>query len=738
MKKKFLKTFILCTVLILLTNCSQKKNEQEVDGKLDKEVQQADVESQKKENEKEIKRENDNEKENKKKNQNKYGNIVKKEFDNLYIVDDISGEQDIYPVIPDIEVLRRNIGGTTVWDIINYESDDFILTKDKNNNLYLSKTTVAFEKDDTADSIDITSYIADMNVNVTNIDLEVLNISYESDWLIFKVRDENNEVTLVSNWYGEKHLFTRSLEDEPIKEYNITNVAVIPSNDYLSDRDDYYEIYTYTKEDNNYFLIWDYNWNRVAEYKLPKEIKEVRRIYTSYDLKDSSFYERKKDKIYIQALTTLGDYTVSYEIDLSDDSIKRYDTVRYLKEIMDIEWTFKGNVENLVPAGRVGDVVLIYGHDRYYSGYHNDEYLYGVDMKTGNEIWSVYGGYMGVDYSLSSDKKYIITAVPLDKKIQCIEIETGKIIWEKILNNAYNRGSIKITSIQDEFIIECADIPRKNNNRIILGVDQKTGIILWEKKTDEKDFDVYDSKTGKEVFTIDIPRRGELTYETGEMFGIDHIIGDPIYWSNNNWNNKQWIGFEDGFRLIDLETGVVLQYIRDEASTLVLLNEEYSILRTLNEDSYGDKRGHYHKNRDKTEFSLYSNLENKVLWNKDEVFLCATIDDDKLYYITDNKIKSVELATGNTLWENHFPNNLDDLINIKPLIINDELFVVYKSIIYSFDIESGELLYQVGDYFTQYAWSWGVINNYHLTMYRDGNYLLIGKRRGMMDLIILD
>ncbi|MTI49293.1 MAG: hypothetical protein FH761_15780 [Firmicutes bacterium] len=738
MKKKFLKTFILCTVLILLTNCSQKKNEQEVDGKLDKEVQQADVESQKKENEKEIKRENDNEKENKKKNQNKYGNIVKKEFDNLYIVDDISGEQDIYPVIPDIEVLRRNIGGTTVWDIINYESDDFILTKDKNNNLYLSKTTVAFEKDDTVDSIDITSYIADMNVNVTNIDLDVIKIAPDSNWLIFKISDNTKKISLISRWNDEKHLFTHPLNKDSNEEFTINNAAVLTNGDYLSDEVDYREIYTYTKNHINYLLIWYADQKTGIEYKLPEEIKEINSIYTSYDLKHNRNYEGNENKVYIQAYTTLGDYTVSYEIDLSDDSIKRYDTVRYLKEIMDIEWTFKGNVENLVPAGRVGDVVLIYGHDRYYSGYHNDEYLYGVDMKTGNEIWSVYGGYMGVDYSLSSDKKYIITAVSLDKKIQCIEVETGKIIWEKILNNAYDLGSIEITSIQDEFIIECADIPNRNNDLIILGIDQKTGVIIWEKKTDEKEFNAYDSKTGKEVFAINIPRRSKVTYETGEMFRMDHIIGDPIYWSNNNGNNKRWIGFEDGFRLIDIETGVVHQYIRDENSTLVLLNEEYSILRTLNEDSYGDKRGHYHKNRDKTEFSLYSNLENKVLWNKDEVFLCATIDDDKLYYITDNKIKSVELATGNTLWENHFPNNLDDLINIKPLIINDELFVVYKSIIYSFDIESGELLYQVGDYFTQYAWSWGVINNYHLTMYRDGNYLFIGKRSGMMDLIILD
>lgn len=727
MYKRIGKLFFLCIALIVtLVACAPNNNENKETYNLD--------EANTTINPKEKEQSAQDEKNNSLTEEQHQNNKIKR-LKELDPISDIKTKEDIYPVVPEIYVLKQEEEKKTIWDVGSSDVRSgkyFRLTRDEDNDLYISRYNKELQP---KDGFNIKAYLDDENINISDILVEVLDVTWGNDCLIFKIDDGNSGQLFISWWDGDKHLETSPLCTGPLQEYNITKAAVISNEEDTVTED---LVYNYVENDMNYLIIKDKQSNNFIQYALPEEIKEIKALYTYDDLKDIRFSRIQKEKIYIKAVTTTEDYTVSYEIDLVSETIRKYNNVKNLREMFTTEWTFTGDLENNIMLECVADVALLDGDDGLISGYHDHEYLYGVDLKSGKKLWSVYGSYQGMSYYLSRDKNYIIIATYYDKRIQCLDIHMGKIVWDKYFGD--KKHITNIISVEDEVAISLDEEGKDK----IMTLNQQTGDLLWEKSfdksfemfseiqyvplvicVDDNGMTAYESKTGNEHWKIKDSLKPN--YYIGGVGREPSIVRDLMYWEEENRNSKQWFHFDESFKNIDLNNGKILDVINDTEGALFLLNDKYTIFKSLS-----DKKG----------FSLYSNIEKKMLWSKDEELVSVTAYDNKLYYITDSKIKCVTLSTGETLWQNEFPNTVKDSkyreIN-KPVVVKDQLHIMYDNIIFAFDSTTGGFLYQVGDCYIQDGFRMTERgHNYYYTLRLDENRLFIGRKDGYLDLMKVD
>lgn len=529
---------------------------------------------------------------------------------------------------------------------------------------------------------------------------------------------------------------------EPITEINSEEdvFPIIPQGDEYKNISDLNREYTINKSNtiNKILTCKDTSKETSINFVLPNEIDKITNLYTSH---------YRKNKVYINATNKSNTNTNYYEIDVVDETIKRYNTISDLKDIFKLKWTFKGDLRNNVMLDNVDNVILTYGDDGVYAGCHDHEYLYGLDKETGEKLWSVYGGYLGVRYCFNKSKDNIILYIPIKSKLQCLDIYTGRIIWEKELKNSQ---SYDITSVNNEIVL--GHLQRDEVNYYeIESLDQKSGEILWIKKLNEKNklqtsnssiplilckednanLIAYNSKTGDEQW------RTTFAYAKKNNIGNRHntnFILTPYDYSIDKVNiSSQWFSFDWGFTNINIDSGEILDSITlDQDTNLHVLSTNYTLINNKSTNK-------------PSSFSLYDNISKKMMWSKNENLNSAILDNDKLYYTTQGAIKCVDIISGEVLWDNSFPKIFNEAsVNnpIQPVIINNDLFVIYNNIIFIVNNKTGELVSQIGDYYTQSVpfWKIGYLDakNYYLTINKLTNNLYIGRQNGYLDLLIIE
>jgi hypothetical protein len=164
------------------------------------------------------------------------------------------------------------------------------------------------------------------------------------------------------------------------------------------------------------------------------------------------------------------------------------------------------------------------------------------------------------------------------------------------------------------------------------------------------------------------------------------------------------------------------------------LNDDYlTILDYVKEDKISNKV---------KSFSLYSVPLKKELWSKNDDIIGAVLHQSELYYITGTKLKSVNLLTGVVNWSKPFSANLDeapleDNHFIQPIIADEKLLVSEQGILYAFNLENGERLYQVSDYSIKNFMAGGYKQYYCSMVVIDGR-LYIGSGSGKLSCLEIE
>ncbi|ANW98118.1 hypothetical protein CSTERTH_03190 [Thermoclostridium stercorarium subsp. thermolacticum DSM 2910] len=415
-------------------------------------------------------------------------------------------------------------------------------------------------------------------------------------------------------------------------------------------------------------------------------------------------------------------------------------SIRSWKDMYQSKWTFCGDLDNNYPIDDTGQVLIAYGNDNQISGYHSDTYLYGLNKDTGEKIWSVYGGYYPIHYCINEPENTILIgtkpSVDDDTRLQCIEITTGKLLWEKIFSFEIRRLAItdKTVAVQPY------------NLNTIMVLDVTNGEVLWEKELEQNEVlislqrqmnnIIVSQKDGLAAYE---PSSGQMKWKVeGNLFPesphpmimLPDVIESKQYQILSKNTNTQWITFEDCFRKIDFNTGEVLDSISTGGINLLyLLDGEFSIVKSYEKEDNG--------NLFTKSFSLYSNSQKNELFSKNDTLLGAVVYQNKLIYTTPEKIKCISLDTSDLLWECGYSFGPPEAYS--PLIIQNRLVIVSNDKIHVFNPDSGEYLYQVDDYNLPVypILDILVVDHSPSVIYVSGNEIYISRNDGHLDALIL-
>lgn len=386
------------------------------------------------------------------------------------------------------------------------------------------------------------------------------------------------------------------------------------------------------------------------------------------------------------------------------------DTVKW-NCLYKLQWAFHSEMRHHYIVGQAGNILLVYGHDGGISGYHDHEYLYGLNADTGKKIWDVYGGYLSIRYAVCSESGYIFTGVKIHDmlvpKIACRDIKTGEILWEYELPELPSYSPAYLSSGE-----ALAVLLSGNDDYVLLVFEKESGILLWRKNYEKGTslvncssevqgiivrqadrLEAVDWLTGNILWSVQDEKRSEAKHypDYGVMKNLDDI------WVTNK-QTKKWFAFKDDFKLVDLKSGLVLHTVSKEGRILRLmpLNDGYIILLEYEHDS----ESYIHLVPPK-KFSLYSVSEKKEIWSENEDIYRALVYNDALYYVNNSEINCVNLTTGNSEWnkpleEDLFGGDRDYLV--QPLVIDNKLIIVKQGTIYMINPDTGERMIKVADY----------------------------------------
>lgn len=415
--------------------------------------------------------------------------------------------------------------------------------------------------------------------------------------------------------------------------------------------------------------------------------------------------------------------------------------VKKWNDVYDLQWTFSESMTYHFIYKIIGDVLLVRGDDGGLSGYHQEEYLYGLDIKTGKKLWSVFGGYLGFTYYFSKDQEriYVITRIYdlNDTNIKCIDMDTGKILWEEDIPGISSVCAADFVAIlqrgEDGSLIRVLDEISgevqwskhiENGEVYLILYKEPPGLMIWN----NDDIICFDWKTGEELWTV--------TSKQGVNHTMQDTPGDDGTGSSGQMT--EWIPFDEEEKLIDLRTGQVLDvkpleskkhitiiHLEDGKEITYRINEEYSIVRTYDEDIEWKKF-----------FTVCSNATQEELWSKEDSVLEWVLYKDDLIYYTTTKITSVDLSTGVVNWCKPFSVDLDigslqEYHLINPVIVDDQLILSEQGKIVVFNLENGERLYEVDDYYIIHAYT-NITDQYYKSLMVIDDMLFIGSGDGKL------
>ena len=438
--------------------------------------------------------------------------------------------------------------------------------------------------------------------------------------------------------------------------------------------------------------------------------------------------------------------TPTNETSTSQTSDPATKTEDFLEEDLTLAWTFNSDLTVNYIEALTKDTIVIFATDGEISGHHYDDNIYGIDRLTGEKLWVVYGGYFILDYKVSSDGKYVcIEIIEKDErsKLLCLEVDTGKILWEKIFDESSSAGGTAGFYKHLNEIVPGGKLIISSDNRYVKGspvyitvLDLKTGDVLDEMKLPftalfavsddassfilEKDNQLflYDLSTGSAKRITE-----ELLVNDSETLASKPVYELPEVMRPFNKSGTKWAAFENSFKLLDINKGDVLASIPNSGIKDSIWYSDR--LYTFERDTVvvSGSEG----------FKVYKS-DGTLLWGKEEKYRAGVFKDELLYYISDTGLKCVNVAAGETVWEVEFA--FSDSVIRNPVIVGDSI-VVAAGDFYIFDIVTGEFKYKSERVDFQKTANVELVdrqyNDYYKTFYGDESGIYICRENGSVE-----
>ena len=192
----------------------------------------------------------------------------------------------------------------------------------------------------------------------------------------------------------------------------------------------------------------------------------------------------------IALLTACTENPKTSQLDLSNSVLTRGQKLISWKEQLKPEWTFVGDLPYEFLVGGTNDTLLLLGDDGGLSGLHDDAYLYGVDRKTGERRWAVYGGYLPIYFYIGSSENSIAVSTNVANRIpqvKKLDLESGKVLWEKKMEDWEGYYEVKVAGAKNTTIVNLNKYVDQQLNGKLLALDYDNGDVLWEKELEPEE-----------------------------------------------------------------------------------------------------------------------------------------------------------------------------------------------------------------------------------------------------------
>lgn len=435
-------------------------------------------------------------------------------------------------------------------------------------------------------------------------------------------------------------------------------------------------------------------------YRLPDDMIKPISLNKVYDPVDFPLY----------LITESKNKTVKYyKINLVDETIAEYQPVAIWDDSFRPSWIYEGEqVQNYV-VDDVGNRLLILNHDGGISGYHDHSYLTAIDKKTGKEIWSVYAGYMGAQYTFNKKEKYVFVGVNVKysapSELYCIDHKTGHTLWSKKFDEkdlieglvSVKNTVVVLFNVNDRYKMEAyreSDGKKLwqrtlQDDQVLLDTRNMNRLILYNRNG----ITAYNVKNMKQKWYLD--QKLQVKSDSSFSHPGTVVTPDPITYQKKARSEEKWFAAKDGFIKVNINKGKVLQTLSAPDSRLLLLDNEYGVI--MKYPSKDDSEA----NTVSTSYEVINLKENKVIYRDKGHYSGGVLDRKQFIHIRDNTVQKVDLKTGKILWKTYLESTYDpfeDTKMLKPVAYKNLLIIPQKDHMMVFNKTSGEILYQVADY----------------------------------------
>jgi outer membrane protein assembly factor BamB len=453
---------------------------------------------------------------------------------------------------------------------------------------------------------------------------------------------------------------------------------------------------------NNYKLILQFPDDRKEiHYSLPQDILKPLSFNYMYDDMDFPLYLKTLNK---------GNIVKYYKVDLKKETIGEYKPIGLWSRILKTKWTYTGEeIQNYI-TDEAKNSLLVINHDGGISGHHSRSYLTAVDKKSGEEIWSVYAGYMGSTYTFNKNESKVFVGVNLAFQapgyLYCIEHKTGTELWKIEIDpddSLYSLVSVK------DVLVAC--VQSKDEELKLFAYSEESGKKLWQRDlgqdklyTDTRSMDflvlynergitAYDVRTLKQKWHLDV----KLAVNDSEY--TDHTqtvaILDPIAYGKQKDSKQVWFALSNGFINVNIKNGKIRQTVTSSNSRLLLLDKKHAVIMKYKTDNAAASKLYTYA------YELMDTEQNKVLFSGVGRLQGGIVRNNRWIAVIGNSVKCYDLKTRKEIWNTPLEIHFDSFDNsglIKPVVYKNRVIIPQEDHLMVLSISTGELLYQVADY----------------------------------------
>ena len=362
----------------------------------------------------------------------------------------------------------------------------------------------------------------------------------------------------------------------------------------------------------------------------------------------------------------------------------------------------------------------------------NDE-LVAVNKENWKNIWDIVVSENS--YKFSEDERYVYYFDPNDLKTKCLEINTGKIIWEKEIDSS---SDFEVTFNNSFLNKELFVIFSKKR---IIAFNTADGNIVWEREFEKEtkdwykpfsfDYSIYNDlfilKYDDNLTAIDA-KDGELLWDTPIKEVENYYYTCEVYKTFfNNMEIFVLLGYDDIYA-IDTGTGVIISEFHEEGIADYIHNVEI-------EDNILYLYSRYLDTDDKSINLETGEIEYIPIIISEELYFLKELLTGKNYYDGigilpgyDSNLKKMNLQgkdeNGYVKWVFNYESYDSCFFNYEhsTIRIENKIYLDYEGAIVCIDALTGKVIFKLGKY-----------NSYcsEIEELSDGTYWVIGNNNNL-------